>query len=387
MRFPVPDPVAAVTARLREQGHAAYLVGGCVRDLLRGVTPHDYDVATDATPEETIAAFPDCRVIETGIKHGTVTVLAAGEPVEVTTFRVDGTYGDHRRPDAVTFTPSLEEDLARRDFTVNAMAWGEEGLVDPFGGRQDLERRVIACVGDPRRRFTEDGLRVLRALRFAATLGFTLAPETAAAVHELTPLLDAISFERKWVELTKWLCGDAALPVLADYRDVIDFLVPELAGRAADWVRLPDLPAQKEPRLVAFLAPLTPEEAAGVLARFKCDGVTRKRVIAALAHKDDPLDTDAARLRLAHAVGFAAAGDVAALRGDEDAARFLRAAEASGAPITVSQLAVTGDDLAALGVPRGAKMGALLERLLLRVIDGDLENERDALLAAAKTIE
>ena len=386
MRFEVPAGVAFVTRRLRECGHKAYLVGGCVRDTLRGVAPHDYDVATDATPAQTLAAFADCRVIETGVKHGTVTVLADGEPVEVTTFRVDGAYADHRRPDAVTFTPSLEEDLARRDFTVNAMAWGEEGLVDPFGGQRDLARGVIACVGEPAKRFEEDGLRVMRALRFAATLDFTLDPETAAAVHEKAPLLDAISFERKWQELTKWLCGPAALPVLAAYRDVIDRLLPELIGKAADWARLPFLEPQKEPRLAAFLAPLAPEEAAAVLARFKCDGATRKRVLAALAHREDSLAGRSACLRLAHAVGFAAAGDVAALRGDAAAVAFLREAEANDAPITVSQLAITGDDLAALGVPRGAKMGALLETLLLAVIDGDLANERAVLLAAARKL-
>ncbi|MBP5618034.1 MAG: hypothetical protein J6X61_02665, partial [Clostridia bacterium] len=277
MPFSVPDSVTAVTDRLRACGHAAYLVGGCVRDLLRGITPHDYDVATDATPQETIAAFPDRRVIETGIKHGTVTVLSGGDPIEVTTFRVDGAYGDHRRPDAVTFTPSLREDLARRDFTVNAMAWGEEGLVDPFGGQKDIERRIIACVGEPERRFTEDALRVMRALRFAATLGFAIEPATAAAIRKMAPTLAAVSFERKWAELTKWLCGGNALPVLEAYRDVVDLLLPEFIGRPADWAILPLLPPEKEPRLAAFLAPLTGQEAAAVLARFKCDGATRKR--------------------------------------------------------------------------------------------------------------
>ena len=384
MPFSVPAYVSAVTDRLRASGHAAYLVGGCVRDLLRGVTPNDYDVATDATPQETAAACADLRVIETGIKHGTVTVLSEGEHIEVTTFRVDGAYGDHRRPDAVTFTPSLREDLARRDFTVNAMAWGEEGLVDPFGGRRDLERRIIACVGEPERRFTEDALRVMRALRFAATLGFAIEPATAAAVRKMAPTLAAVSFERKWAELTKWLCGGNALPVLEEYRDVVDLLLPELAGIPADWAILPLLPPEKEVRLAAFLAPLTGQEAAAVLARFKCDGATRKRVLAAHAHRDDPLATEGERLRLVHAVGFAAAGDVAALRQDAAAAAFLRQAEADGAPVTVAQLAVTGDDLAVLGVPRGAKMGALLERLLLQVMDGTLENEKDALLAAAR---
>lgn len=380
MTFAVPEYVSAVTDRLRERGFQAYLVGGCVRDTLRGVTPNDYDVATSALPEETVAAFPDHRVIGTGMRHGTVTVLSGGRPVEVTTFRVDGPYRDHRRPDAVAFTPSLEEDLARRDFTVNAMAWGKEGLVDPFGGQEALARRVIACVGEPARRFDEDGLRILRAVRFAATLDFTVDPATAAAVHNSKVLLDPVSAERKWAELTKWLCGPAALRVLEEFRDVADHLVPELAGKPLSLVA----DSRKEPRLAAFFSSLPAEEAGAILARFKCDGATRKRVLAALSHKDAPLGTEGERLRLVYAVGWLAAEDVAALQGNAGAAGSLRQAEQRGAPVATTDLAVTGDDLAALGVPRGAKMGALLERLLLQVMDGQTENERSALLAAAR---
>ncbi len=384
MTFAVPEYVSAVTDRLRERGFQAYLVGGCVRDTLRGVTPNDYDVATSALPEETVAAFPDPRVIGTGMRHGTVTVLSGGRPIEVTTFRVDGPYRDHRRPDAVAFTPSLEEDLARRDFTVNAMAWGKEGLVDPFGGQEALARRVIACVGEPARRFDEDGLRILRAVRFAATLDFTVDPATAADVHNSTSLLDPVSAERKWAELTKWLCGPAAARVLAEYRDLIEHMIPELRGRALDRRLLASLPPRKELRLAALFSSLPAEEAGAILARFKCDGATRKRVLAALSHKDAPLGTEGERLRLVHAVGWPAAGDVAALQGNAEAAAFLRRAEKDGAPVALADLAVTGDDLAALGAPGGRRMGVLLDTLLLRVIDGQTKNERSALLAAAR---
>ncbi len=380
MTFPIPDHVAIAMRRLEEKGWRAYLVGGCVRDACRGVPPHDYDLTTDARPEETAACFPDCRVIETGLRHGTVTVLIGGDPIEITTFRVDGTYADHRRPDSVTFTPSLEEDLARRDFTVNAMAWGREGLVDPFGGRRDLERKVLACVGEPARRFDEDGLRILRALRFAATLGFSLAPETAAAVHRMRHLLDAISFERKLAELTKLLLGDFADGVLTDYADVMAQMLPELAHTPAP--RLAALPAEREVRLAALLAPLGGEGAAAVLARFKCDTATRRRVAATVAHRADPINSRSERLRLVHAIGFPAARDVALLCGNREALADLTAAEEEKAPVSVSQLAVTGEDLAAAGVPRGKPLGATLEALLLRVMDGDLPNEREALLAA-----
>ena len=384
MTFPMPEAVALAMRRLEEKGWRAYLVGGCVRDVCRGVLPHDYDLTTDALPEQTAACFPDYKVIETGIRHGTVTVLIDGNPIEITTFRVDGTYADHRRPDSVTFTPSLEEDLARRDFTVNAMAWGREGLVDPFGGREDLDRRILACVGEPEKRFDEDGLRLLRALRFAATLGFSLESRTAAAVHRMRALLDAISFERKFSELTKLLLGDHAETVLTDFADVVRQMIPEFADGSESAPRLSDLPPEREVRLAAFLSPLGAETAGAVLARFKCDTATRRRVTAVLAHGMAPIGSRAERLRLVHAVGYPAAGDIALLRGDREALADLRRAEQEAAPTSVAHLAVSGEDLAAVGVPRGKTLGDTLEALLLRVIDGDLPNEREALLAAAR---
>ena len=205
MKLSIPFYVRTVLARLAAGGHEAYAVGGCVRDALDGRVPHDWDVCTSALPEETKACFPGFRVVETGIRHGTVTVLPEEEPVEITTYRVDGAYSDGRHPDAVSFTRSLREDLARRDFTINAMAYrpaevsaepapGETGadavdtdgeLVDPFGGREDLRRRLIRCVGDPNARFSEDALRILRALRFSAVLRCRIEPDTADAARRL----------------------------------------------------------------------------------------------------------------------------------------------------------------------------------------------------------
>lgn len=212
----VPAPVRACCETLWGAGHEAYPVGGCVRDSLLGRAPGDWDVTTSALPETTLALFD--RTVPTGLKHGTVTVLLDGMALEVTTFRREEGYADGRHPDAVTFDATLEEDLSRRDFTVNAMALAPGGtIVDPFGGRGDLERRVIRCVGDPDRRFREDGLRLLRAVRFAAKLGFDLEPETAAALARNAHCLEKVSGERVKAELEKILLSPrpelAALPV------------------------------------------------------------------------------------------------------------------------------------------------------------------------------
>ena len=220
----------AVLERLNAAGHRAVLVGGCVRDWLMGRSPHDYDAATSARPEQIREACAPMRVVETGVRHGTVTVLSGGLPVEVTTFRREGRYTDHRRPDRVEFTGDLGEDLARRDFTINAMAWEPSGLTDPFGGRADLAAGVIRCVGEPERRFGEDALRLLRALRFAAQLDFRLEEGTAAGVRACAPQLACVSRERVAEELKRLVCGPAAGRVLLDCPEVLTGQVlPELA--------------------------------------------------------------------------------------------------------------------------------------------------------------
>ncbi|MBQ1409720.1 MAG: HD domain-containing protein [Oscillospiraceae bacterium] len=220
-------------SRLQAAGFPAYLVGGCVRDTLLGRTPGDWDITTAARPEQVEAVFAGARVIETGRKHGTVTVLLEGLPLEITTFRTESGYSDHRHPDAVAFTPSLREDLARRDFTINAMAWSPEaGLTDPFGGQEDLEKKLIRCVGDPMQRFQEDALRILRALRFSAQLDFMIDPATAAAALTLRHSLALVSRERIAVELTKLLCGPAARRILVEFWEILAVPLPELAPMA-----------------------------------------------------------------------------------------------------------------------------------------------------------
>ncbi|MBR2282890.1 MAG: CCA tRNA nucleotidyltransferase [Ruminococcus sp.] len=221
---------SGILRRLNASGYEAYLVGGCVRDTLLGRNIHDFDITTSALPEQVVSVFPDCQIIPTGIKHGTVTLLSGGVSYEITTFRQDGKYSDSRRPDSVTFTPSLSEDLARRDFTMNAIAMDTAGeITDPFGGAEDISRRIIRCVGDPEGRFTEDALRILRAVRFASQLGFTIAPETAEAVHNMKYRLRYVSAERLHEELDKLICGSFCIDILLGYCDVIAEIIPELA--------------------------------------------------------------------------------------------------------------------------------------------------------------
>ena len=224
----VPQPVREMLALLRESGHTPYLVGGCVRDLLRGAEPDDYDMTSDARPEEVMALF-GADAHPTGLMHGTVTLVRGGFAVEHTTERCDGAYRDSRHPESVRFTGSIEEDLARRDFTVNAIALSADGrLVDPFGGQADLRAGVLRCVGDPARRFGEDALRILRLLRFASVLGFSVEENTARAARERRDGLRAIAHERVCAELNKLLCGEHAAAVLLEYPDILGVVLPEI---------------------------------------------------------------------------------------------------------------------------------------------------------------
>lgn len=225
----LPDFAAKAINILESCGHRAYAVGGCVRDSIRGVLPSDWDICTSAKPDAIVKAFSEFTVIETGIKHGTVTVLIGKTPVEITTFRIDGEYKDNRHPEKVTFTDSLELDLSRRDFTVNSMAYSpKDGLIDPFGGQADLEAKVIRCVGNAQLRFQEDALRILRALRFSSVLSYKIEEKTAQAIFKTSSLLSNIAAERINSELKKLICGENARCVLSDFREIIAEIIPEL---------------------------------------------------------------------------------------------------------------------------------------------------------------
>jgi len=270
-RFAVPAPVLEVVRQLKERGFAAYLVGGCVRDMVLGRPPSDFDVATSARPEQVIAAFR--KVIPTGVEHGTVTVLQRGHHVEVTTFRTEGEYVDGRRPSSVEFHEEVEHDLSRRDFTINAMAFEPDAkeLVDPFGGQVDLEAAVIRCVGSAMDRFSEDGLRPLRAVRFAAVLGFSLEPATREAIPRTLDVFAKVSRERIRVELEKLLLAPRAelgLRLLLE-TGLLQRFLPEAMGETFE-VRVAAVqraPKELEVRLAALLSHARPVAVAEALRR------------------------------------------------------------------------------------------------------------------------
>ena len=336
IRISVPAAARDVIDTLRGAGFSAYLVGGCVRDSILGRVPNDWDVATDALPAQMKEVFSSFRTIDTGIRHGTVTVLSDGEPIEVTTFRVDGDYSDGRHPDKVSFTPSLEEDLKRRDFTVNAMAYSPDtGLVDLFSGREHLREKIIECVGAPDERFGEDGLRVLRAIRFASCLDFTVGDATADAVRRLFRLLDRVSEERIYQELSKLLTGPAAgrimkefAPVIARVTDVAENAVE----KAADLIGKTDPDHLTRLSMLFTLGGLTPEQAGEKTARLKTSRADREAVRYACRAAAEPLPGAApAMRRLLGAVGPATvrrAAQIRAALGDPSAADGARRPDA-----------------------------------------------------------
>lgn len=430
----LPSQVTEALERLNSHGHQGFLVGGCVRDILREVKPTDYDLTTSATPEEVKALFPDQNVVETGIRHGTVTVFANHLPLEITTFRTESAYSDGRHPDGVTFASTLEEDLSRRDFTVCAMAWSPKtGLVDLYGGREDLEKGIIRCVGEPSRRFAEDALRILRGARFASTLDFTVEEATGAAMLEGIPLLAHISMERIASEFTKLLCGKGAKRILSEYRELIAFFLPEIRPAFDFDQRSPHhlydvythtlqvveaMPADPTLRLAAFFHDLGKPRTAeggrfpghpGVSAELAEEAMNRLRMekklirrVTALIREHDTLlrkwDTPRV-LRLLSRITPELAlplltlmeGDAAAKANPEvylSAAKERRAAvEAvleSSPCLSVSSLAIGGKELLELGIPAGEEVGKTLQLLLEGVFDGKWQNTREDLISALK---
>ena len=409
-------------------------MGGCVRDLHLGRVPGDWDVTTSALPEETMAFFGGCA-LPTGLKHGTVTVKIDGQAIEVTTYRKDGDYADHRRPESVAFTTSLEEDLLRRDFTVNAMAMDLRGkLCDPYDGLQDLEQGILRCVGDAERRLDEDALRILRGLRFSACLGFAVEPQTAAAIHGKKALLSEIAVERIWVELAKLLTGGDAVRVLRDYVDVFGVFWPELLDMVGldqknhhhihdVWEHTLHAIDHTERDLILRCAVLlhdvgkprcmtVDENGVGpfyghpemgrvladtMLRRLRVDNATRETVVRLVAWHDRYIprtdrglrralrelgETDLRRLlEVKRADNLAQAPECHGIQQEIDRAeRIMERLLAEDACVSLKQLAVSGRDLMALGAS-GPAIGAGLELLLNAVIDERVENTKDALLA------
>lgn len=439
----IPENVTHLLRRLTDRGYEAYAVGGCVRDTLLGRTPGDWDICTSAMPEETEACFFDLRVIETGLKHGTVTVLLEGEQYEITTFRRDGAYADHRRPEQVDFVRDLREDLSRRDFTVNAMAVGADGaIIDLFEGRADLGKKLLRCVGDPDRRFQEDALRILRGLRFASQLGFSVEERTARAMEENKELLSCVSGERIYAELTKLLTGTYAPAVLEEYGTVLLPVLPEI-GPAMGFpqynpchdrdvwghtLRALELsPADPVIRWTLLLHDLgkpdcltiddkgighfhghpqrSAEIAEGILRRLHVDTKTRETVCELVRRHDEgaPVTKKAVRrwisrmgpeqLRLLMQVKRADCLAHARIPRTEERYRATMEFTALTEQVLreescfqVKDLMIGGREVLACGAAPGPRVGEILEQLLGDVLEERCENDREKLLARTREI-
>ena len=401
MTIRMDEGAAELLDTLHRAGYAAYVVGGCVRDSLLGLTPHDWDLCTSALPQQGMELFGEEKCIPTGLQHGTVTVKQGGGLYEITTFRTEGAYTDGRHPDEVHFVPDVREDLARRDFTINAMAYNEkEGLVDPFGGQADLQSGILRAVGVPHRRFTEDALRILRLYRFAARFGFSIDPPTAQAAQELCAHLDCVSVERIEEELAKLLSA----PAPAAYLDekILGVVLPELSPEALAAAKpvVDACPAGEQAlpvRLAALLLSLGEDGTRRTLRRLRCSNacIEETAVLVREVVPGVPVSLNIYTRKLLGKYNLCTVQRLAALGTalqPEHAADFAALSElaerldAAGVCCRVSQLAVNGRDLMAAGVPAGPGIRKILEALLDGVIREEYPNERQALLAAVQQL-
>lgn len=440
MVIKIPPQVNTVIEILNANGKSAYVVGGACRDILMDKTAHDWDVTTSALPEETAAFFSDYKVIETGIKHGTVTVIVGSVSIEVTTYRIESGYSDNRHPDSVAFTDRIEDDLARRDFTVNAIAYSPvHGTVDPYGGIGDIKKEIIRCVGDPDTRFGEDALRILRALRFSSVLGFEIEGETKESIKRNYRLLSNISAERIFAEICKMLCGKDIKRILTEFSEVIFFIMPELEPMkncmqnherhiydvwghtvaAVDAVRpeahlrfamllhdsgKPHVRTTDENGTDHFYqhAKKSLKIAEDILLRMKCSNRFRKTVCDLIAHHDflpDKISRKTYKKYMAslgtetvRELFYVREADVRAqnpvfleneLKANEIGLNVLSEIENEKACLSISDLQISGKDLSEAGIPASPEMGKILGMLLDEVMDEKLDNEKNALLERA----
>ena len=438
----MPKNVDIAINLLQSAGFEAYAVGGCVRDSLLGKTPNDWDITTSAKPEDMKSVFADFHCIDTGIKHGTVTVVIDGEPLEITTFRLDGEYEDNRHPKSVTFTSDLGADLGRRDFTVNAMAYSKmTGTVDLFGGQNDLKNKIIRCVGDPDMRFNEDALRILRALRFASALDFEIEEKTAQSLLKNRALLGNISEERIAKELLKLVCGKGAKRILTDFAPVLFEILPELQPmyknshdnphhcydiyehtliavesidpeptlRFAMLLHDCGKPAVKkfdENGVAHFYGHqrISAEISAQILARLKVSNKFRDEILFLVSNHDRwelyentekmprylskfGLDGVLKLLKVMRADVLAQSPEYR-YRLDQiaDAEEIAKNLAAQKPCLSLSELQINGRTLMDIGIPQGRKLGAVLAQLLDEVIDGVTKNTQEALTTRAREI-
>ena len=436
----MPENAKLIIERLKRNGHSCYAVGGCVRDSLSGREPEDWDFTTSASPDEIELAFADCKTLDIGRNYGTIAVMIDGEKYEITTYRVDGGYSDSRHPDEVRFADKLSDDLSRRDFTINAMAYNDEdGLVDFYSGQSDLEYGVIRCVGDPDERFGEDALRMLRALRFASVLGYSIEPKTSDSILRNRRLLSGISAERIRDELLRLLCGSKADFVLRRYRSVIAVIIPELKGTFDFEQNSKHHNRDVYRHIVASVRNIEPDPMLRTTMLFHdigkpltqttdkngaCHYRNHQTVGAAMANQimkrlcmpnlfidevctlirwhDERLKPDTVRIKTyLRKLGAKTMKNLYKVQRADILAQssYMRDEKLtnlsavytemtrildSGECYKLRMLAVSGSDLIHIGYHSGAEIGDMLETLLDKVIDGTLPNEKEALLGYAK---
>lgn len=395
MKIELQGEIAGIIRRFESAGHEAYVVGGSLRDAMLGREAYDTDMNTSALPEQTMELFSDMRVIPTGLKHGTVTLLTDGcGAVEITTFRTDGEYTDMRHPDSVSFTRSLEEDLARRDFTVNAMAYApEKGLTDIFGGRNDLENRLIRCVGEPEKRFSEDALRILRAFRFSAQLGFRIEENTLRGALKLGGNLTGIARERICVELFKLLSSPDPSHALTAMGPLLGYILPEVEidkDRFTLCARLDSDPISRLALLIFDSA--DPASVARSLRLSNSDSARLARLSRTPSYPPPSSEAAARRWLSLFTADTRCAKELLVIMGlvtDTDTSHSLRLVSeqiAASPCLTVADLAVKGSDLISAGIADGKMVGSVLRALLDAVIEDPEKNDRDRLLHLAKTM-
>lgn len=398
IKIQVPEAAKGIIEQLNANGFEAYVVGGCVRDSLLGRLPKDWDITTSAKPEEVKEIFK--RTVDTGIQHGTVTVLIDHEGYEVTTYRIDGDYEDGRHPKSVTFTGSLLEDLKRRDFTINAMAYSDrEGLVDAFDGEKDLENRIIRCVGNALDRFNEDALRILRAIRFSAQLGFDMEEETRCAISRIAPNMEKVSKERIQVELTKLLLSDYPERLAKVYENGIGPYISrhfEEAGRRLFEIeKIGELPLKKHMRWSGFLRMEKPQDAVQILKELKLDNETiyQTKTLVSLWKTEIPLNKPAIR-QMMSSLSSELYEDLLCFQKvffQEPFKTRLAVVEqyseeiiAAGDCIRLKDMAVTGRELIDAGMKPGPEIGAVLNRLFEDVLKDPERNNRESLMKSAE---
>lgn len=436
----LPTYVDTVFNILNNHGYEAYIVGGCVRDFLLGRTPHDFDITTNAKPFEIIDVFKGFHVIETGLQHGTVTVVVEKTPVEITTYRIDGTYSDSRHPDSVEYTSHLKDDLSRRDFTINAMAYdNNDNLVDEFSGLQDLNNKLIRCVGNPQSRFSEDALRIFRAIRFSSQLNFSIEENTSYMVHNLKDTLKKISVERIAIELNKLIMGDNVYNVLMQYSDVISVVIPQISNcirfnqhskyhKYDVWehmvVSVESSPKILTVRLAMLLHDIGKPQtftldsngnghffnhahvgasiAESILKSLKYDNATIKKVTSLVYHHDDEFNSMYDIKKALSTLGSEIFFELLEVQTADAMAKYefcrdrinhiLKVKQiaidiiASGECISLKDLSVNGIDIKSLGF-NGKDIGDTLNFLLDEVMKGNIINEKSRLLKYIKNIK